>query len=97
MSLDEKMKEAVVREICEAADKGLGNLDRVRATLGRREPTTHAFAMLVVLGMRAAGRSEEDVREVLDLLYELSISSYDALARHVRDHEYKIVDEEERE
>ncbi len=94
MTLDERMKEAVVREICEAADKGLGNLDRVRVTLGRREPATHAYAMLVVLGMRAAGRSEEDVREVLDLLYELSVTSEDALRRWVKDHEYKIVDEE---
>ena len=94
MTLDEALKGAVVREICEAADKGLGNLDRVRSTLGRREHTTHAFAMLVVLGMRAAGRSEEDVFEVLDLLYELSVTSEDALAKHVRDHEYRIVDEE---
>ena len=97
MTLDEALKEAVVREICEVSDKGLGNLDRVRATLGRREHTTHAFAMMVVLGMRAAGRSEEDVREILEFLYDLSLTSADALAKHVRDHEYRIVDEEGRE
>ena len=94
MTLDEKMKEMVVREICEASDKMLSNLDGVRRIQARRERTTHEYAMLVVLGMRAAGRSEEDVREVLDLLYELSVTSEDALRRWVKDHEYKIVDEE---
>ena len=68
---DEALKGAVVREICEAADKGLGNLDMVRRIQGRSEPTAHAFAMMVVMGMRAAGRSEEDVREILDFLYDL--------------------------
>ena len=71
MTLDEALKEAVVREICEVSDKGLGNLDMVRRIQGRSEPTTHAFAMMVVMGMRAAGRSEDDVREILDFLYDL--------------------------
>ena len=93
----EEAKRVVCAEICDAADRMLSNLDAVRRIQGRRERTTHEYAMLVVLGMRAAGRSEDDVREVLDLLYELSVSSCDALAKHVRDHEYRIVDEEESE
>ena len=97
MTLDEALKEAVVREICEAADRMLANLDGVRRVQGRRERTTHGYMMLVVLGMRAAGRSEEDVREILDFLYDLSLTASDALDRHVKDHEYKIVDEEESE
>lgn len=94
MTADEALKEAVVREICDASDRMLSNLDSVRRIQGRRERTTHEYAMLVVLGMRAAGRSEDDVREILDLLYELTATSGDALSKHVRDHEYKIVDEE---
>ena len=90
----EEAKKIVCAEICDAADRMLSNLDAVRRIQGRRERTTHEYAMLVVLGMRAAGRSEDDVREVLDLLYELTVTSADALARHVRDHEFKIVDEE---
>lgn len=93
----EEAKRLVCAEICDAADGMLSNLDGVRRIEERRERTTHEFAMLVVLGMRAAGRSEDDVREVLDMLYELTVMSGDALARHVRDHEYKIVDEEESE
>ena len=93
----EEAKRVVCAEICDAADRLLVNLDRVRSIADRRERTTHEYAMMVVLGMRAAGKPEEDVREILDLLYELSIASYDALDRHVKDHEYRIVDEEGRE